>query len=110
MNRTEALQQIITFGDLRDVAFTELVKFGFDSDVEHFVLDHKVLLDVLARYISGSISGDDLEEWANFVECRDDINYLAVEDYLYALANPEIMGNISQAKIKQMLVVLKEYL
>ena len=110
MNRTEALQQIITFGKQRDEAFTKLVKCRYDSDIEHFVLEHKILADVLAMYINGSISGGDLEEWANFVECRDDINYLAVEDYIYALANPEIMGDISQAKINQMLVVLKEHL
>jgi len=110
MNRTEALQQIITFGKQRDEAFTKLVKCSYDSDIEHFALEHKILADVLAMYINGSISGDDLEEWANFVECRDDINYLAVEDYIYALANPEIMGDISQAKINQMLVVLKEHL
>ncbi len=110
MNRTEALHQIITFGKQRDKAFTKLVNFSYDSDIEHFALEHKILADVLAMYINCSISGDDLEEWANFVECRDDINYLAVEDYIYALANPEIMGDISQTKINQMLIVLKEHL
>lgn len=61
---------------------------------------------MLNKYISDSISDHDLEEWANFVECRDDIDYSKVEGYIYALANPELMGEITQCKIVKMLQVL----
>jgi hypothetical protein len=107
MDRAESLNQIITFGELREEAFTELVKFGYDNDkTKLFELSDEILGDVLAKYISGSISEDDLEEWANFIECRDDINFSKLEGYIYALANPEIMGDISKNKIAQMLQVL----
>ena len=62
MNRTEALHQIITFGKQRNEAFTKLVNFSYDSDIEYFALEHKILADVLAMYISAANTSDELEE------------------------------------------------
>lgn len=106
MDRAESLRQIITFGEFREKAFTELVKFGCDSETALFEINLKILAEILRMYISGFITADDLEEWANFIECRDDVNYSKIEDYIYAIANPEIMGEINVSKITQMLKVL----
>ncbi len=106
MSRAEALNQIITFGELRESAFSQLVKFANDRDFEPFEVSKLILAGVLNKYLSGSISADDLEEWANFVECRDDIEDSQIEGYVYALANPELMGEITKHKIIKMLKVL----
>mgnify|MGYP003885531725 CR=1 FL=1 len=53
------------------------------------------------------ISVDDLEEWAGFIEFCDDIDATAIEDYLYALSNPELMGEISKEKARQMIDLLE---
>lgn len=106
MDRAESLRQIITFGEFRAKAFTELVKFGYESEIECFELSDKLLANILEMYIAGSITADDLEEWANFIDFREDVNDSMIEDYIYALANPEIMGDINVNKITQMLKVL----
>ncbi|WP_028471016.1 hypothetical protein [Neptunomonas japonica] len=109
MNRVESLTQIITFGKYREQAFTELAKFGFvfTDDNDDFVeISDSILAAVLQKFISGCISEDDLEEWANFIECRDDINCEKNEGYIYALANPELMGAITTKNIHKMLAVL----
>lgn len=106
MDRTELLNQIITFGDFREKAFTELAKLTYDSKIEFFEVNNEILTAVLAMFISDSITANDLEEWANFIECRDDINYSKVDGYIFALANSEIMGDINKEKIFQMLQVL----
>lgn len=106
VNRAEALDQIVTFGPERDNAYLELVKCSYDSDIERFEVSESILSDVLAMFISDSISDDELEDWANFVECRDDLDYEKIEGYIYALANPLLVGDITKAKIEKMLKVL----
>jgi len=106
MDKAESLKQIITFGKLREEAFIELVKFGYDNKTKLTELTDRILANVLTKYLSGSITADELEEWANFIECRDDINYSKLEGYIYALANPVVMGDINKDKIAKMLRVL----
>jgi len=106
MNRVEALAQIVTFGSERDKAYLELVKYCYDSDVELFEVSESILAEVLSMFVSGSISEDELEDWANFVECRDDLDYEKIEGFIYALANPLLLGEITKAKIEKMLKVL----
>ena len=108
MNKAESLTQIITFGENREQAFSVLVTFGCggSSDSDLIEISDSILVGVLQKFISGCISADDLEEWANFVECRDDINCDRNEGYIFALENPELMGEITMENISQMLAIL----
>lgn len=106
MNRQQALQQIISFGEERDAAVSTLAKFGWDPSFEVISVDSHALMIVLTKYMSGVIDVDDLELWANFIECRDELEYSDIEGYIYALADPEQMGGISLDNIEKMLTVL----
>jgi len=106
MNRQQALQQIIAFGEQRDAAVTALAKFGWDPSFEVISIDSHALIVVLTKYMSGVISADDLELWANFIECRDELDYSEIDGYIYALADPELMGGISLTTIEKMLTLL----
>jgi hypothetical protein len=101
--------QIITFDENREQAFSMLASFGFDHDAGEDLIEisDSILAAVLQKFISGCISADDLEEWANFVEFRDDINCDRNEGYIYALANPELMGQMTTENIHEMLAILK---
>ena len=107
MTRAEALKQIITFGADKEVAYVELIKFGYDSEIEQFFVSKSILENILAKYLADEITADDLEEWANFVECRDDLDYEVIEGYIYALANPYLVGGIDKEKITKMNKLLK---
>ncbi|BBB26696.1 hypothetical protein [Amphritea japonica] len=108
MNRVESLSQIINFGEHREQAYSCLVRASHESVNEQVGVTKQQLLAVLNRYIVGDICTDDLEEWAMFVECRDDINHSAIEDYIYALSNPMLMGEIDKDKIVQMAQLLTD--
>lgn len=102
MSRTEALRQIVSFGENRELAYVALASFPFDCDVELFAVNKFDLTFALNKYLANEISADDLEIWANFIECREDLNYEEIEDYIYALANPELVGELDVIKIKKM--------
>lgn len=108
MNRVESLNQIISFGERREQTYSCLVGGSLESVCEQVVVTKQQLIEVLNRYIVGDICTDDLEEWAMFVECRDDIDHSAIEDYIYALSNPSVMGEIDKDKIVQMAQLLTD--
>ena len=106
-SKTDALQKIICFDAERDAAIDYLVSNPEVSDSPAVAATKPMLALVLKKYISDEISVDDLEEWAGFIEFCDDIDAAAIEDYLYALSNPELMGEISKEKAQQMIDLLE---
>lgn len=106
MDRQQALQQIIEFGKQRELAVMALAQFGWDPSFPMIRVDNNVLISVLSKFMANEINADDLALWANFIECRDELDYSAIEGYIYALAEPEQMGGISQDTITQMLEIL----
>jgi len=102
MSRIEALRQIVRFGENRDLAYVALARFPFDRDVELLEVSKLDLILALNMFLANEITADDLEMWANFIECREDLNYEEIEDYIYALANPELVGELDLIKIKKM--------
>ncbi|MDO6564460.1 hypothetical protein Q4488_13805 [Amphritea sp. 1_MG-2023] len=107
MNSIESLHQILSFGTYREQAFVCLATEGRALDCQSITATKQHLMTVLEKYLCGDISADDLEEWALFIECRDDIQCEPIEDYVYALANPSLMGEIGQSTIVSMLQLLK---
>jgi len=106
MIRTEALRQIVSFGENRDLAYVALACLPFDCDVELLEISRLDLTLVLNKFLAHEISADDLEMWANFIECRDDLKYEAIEDFVYALANPELVGDLDEISIEKMVQLL----
>ena len=86
--RRKTLQDLIELrkplAELRAI----LAEFEWDCDQELVQLERQHLADVLKRYISGEISAEEVEKWANLIECRDDIDYAEVAEFLHVLANP----------------------
>jgi hypothetical protein len=108
MNRVESLSEIISFGERREQAYSCLVGGSLESVCEQVIVTKQQLAEVLNKYILGDICADDLEEWAMFVECRDDIDHSSIEDYIYALCNPSVMGEIDKDKMVQMAQLLTD--
>lgn len=106
MDRVEALKQIVRFGDKLEFAYSALASFPFDSEVELVKVTKEDLANVLNKFLLNEITADDLELWANFIECRDDLNYAEIEDYIYALANSVLVGEIDMIKINKMVQLL----
>lgn len=53
--------------------------------------------DTINKFISNQISEDDFIEWANLIECREDILFEPfykheIEEFIFHVANPELDG------------------
>ncbi|WP_125721115.1 hypothetical protein [Pseudoalteromonas rubra] len=103
MDRVEALKEIVTFGTEKEKAHSEIIKFGYDSEEELFEVTKPILASVLNMYLTSRITEYELERWANFIECRDDLNYDLVREHIYSLANPYLVGEISREKVTEIL-------
>ena len=67
----------------------------------------KVLIHILNQYLSAS----DLENWANAIECREDIIYETegedfINNIIFDLANPILNAPISPELVKQYITQL----
>lgn len=103
MKRSEALEEIITFGTERSQAILEISSFDFDSEIEYYIVSEIIFAKVLKKYLQNEISETDLETWANFIEGRDDVNYVKVADHINMLANPILSQSISKTNISNIL-------
>ncbi|MCG3886557.1 hypothetical protein I3271_17930 [Photobacterium leiognathi] len=109
MDKQQAIFQILSFGPQRDGAFSVYLNAESQSDDAPFLVTKTLLISVLHQYLAQTIDDDDLEQWANLINFRDDINGEAIEDWLYALANQEMMGNgDKKANIERMLALLSD--
>jgi len=107
MTREEALLAIVQFSDNKDEAFSQLAKYPRESDTTLVNVTPIMLIRNLKLYTQNIITSDDLEFWADFLEIREDINFNDVEGEIYALSNPDLMGEITINKISKLISILE---
>lgn len=97
-SRVELVEQLIGLTrPLRDIG-KELSKYPFDSDIELAVLQRSHVVGILQRYLTGTLSEKDVEDWAESVEIRDDIGFEdseVVSDAIFFLANCYLNGPLT---------------
>jgi hypothetical protein len=88
-DRTALVNELIDFSRPIAKVLEDLAVFGWDSDEKLSTLEPANLESVLNRFLSGELSAADVEDWANAIECRDDIGLgQAAADAFHGLANP----------------------
>lgn len=112
-SRKQALNGLLACqGDLGKIA-EQLRTFPWDGDeLVTLTVDH--IESVLERYVRHQLSADEVEHWANLVECRDDIAYdkdhgERVKEIISELANPGLSGKLSALKAQARLEKLKSF-
>ncbi|RZQ54565.1 hypothetical protein C1E23_02730 [Pseudoalteromonas phenolica] len=105
MTHLEAVKAIVHFSEKRSEAFSVLLAAS-QSEVVYFVSNQDVLA-VLDKVLSKQLDIDELKMWAQLLDMREDIDTQKVEGVLYALSNPEQMGQITMRKIQQLSMLLK---
>jgi hypothetical protein len=65
---------------------------------------------VLRRYLTGELSAGDVDEWANAIECRDDLTVESpeVREVIFELANSEISRALSRPVAEEWLRRLEQ--
>lgn len=91
--RSRLLQDLVTLSRPRREVLDELSKYPWDSHAELVVVGPEHVGAVLAGYLAGTMSAEDVEGWANALEGRDDIGFEKasaheIKEMIHALANP----------------------
>lgn len=102
LNRKDLLKRLV-LGDIPNLSFIKenLMNYDWDSDEEYVVLNDVNIIHVLDLYLAEKIISDDIIEWAELIELREDIGYQVtkedtIKEIIFLLANPEINYSINK--------------
>lgn len=101
MTREDAVQALVRFDRPLDVLHDSIAGFPFDWDGPALAtLRREHILEVLARWQGGELTPEQVSDWANLVELRDDLDHdpddPAVAEAVFDLANPALQGPLSE--------------
>ena len=101
MAKIDILLNLINFTKDISAIKSNLAKIGFNSESELVTITKNTIVNILNRVIDKEISYNLLEEWANLIECREDIGYEdeILQEIIFELANPCLYGEIDERKI-----------
>ena len=106
--RAEILQELVRFEKPTDPLMRELRALGRDWDGEPLlVLKKEHLLQIIDRFLAREISGEQLQEWAENLEVREDVGFDQKEEELldsvfFRIATPEINDPLTPDVVRQM--------
>jgi len=97
--RTSLLRTLVEYHLPVDSVLAELAQLTWDVDTPLLRLTSLDIQNILSRFIAHELSAFQVEDWANVIECRDDID-LSGESQEFAeiilrLANPSLHEPIS---------------
>ena len=109
MAKIGILLNLINFAKDMSAIKSDLSKIGFNSESELVTITKNTIANILNRVIDKEISYELLEEWANLIECREDIGYEdeILQEIIFELANPCLYGEIDEEKICMILDEIK---
>lgn len=101
------LLDLVHFKNNIDTLRNMLSQIGFDSETELVSMSRDNIVEILQRSLDKKISFLELEEWANLIECREDIGFedKKTQEMIFKLANPYLYGELDE---KQVLSYLNE--
>ena len=101
------LLDLVHFKNNIDTLKNMLSQIGFDSETELVSMSRDDIAEILQRSLDKKISFLELEEWANLIECREDIGFEdeKTQEMIFKLANPYLYGELDE---KQVLSYLNE--
>jgi hypothetical protein len=106
-HKTSILLDLVHFKNDIDTLKNMLSQIGFDSETELVSMSRDNIVEILQRSLDKKISFLELEEWANLIECREDIGFEdeKTQEMIFKLANPYLHGKLDE---KQVLSYLNE--
>lgn len=107
-SRLEILKKLILLRGNIEVLKNELSIYPWDVENPLLTIKADDLSSVLKRSINNEIDFNTLTNWANVIECRDDLEFETEEmqEIIFELANPEINGEITNERLQALLYKL----
>jgi len=88
----------------------DLARLPWDFEGVGLRLEAAYIRSILQRYLAGELRAGQVEEWANLVECRDDVVFEGASSgtlrVLHELANPLVTRSLTAAGARSLLLLL----
>lgn len=100
-NRKDILLELINYNGNITQLQKELSFYEWDID-EPLLTVSKIDVDNLFdKFIRGDINVIDLEEWANIIECREDLSFEEEElkEIIHEIANPVLFHELNSERV-----------
>lgn len=107
-DRIEILRDLVALNaDVRSLE-KELSEYPWDTDSPLLIIDTRDFISVFKRYVANHVTSDELVDWANAIEMRDDLDFVnnTLRDMIFELANPEINGMITTKLVDDLINTL----
>jgi len=100
-DRSAALRDLVELRRPVPVAIAELSRFSWDSETDLIFIEPVNVLNVLDEYARGTLAERDLIGWAEALDARDDVGFVAADAQLlrtalFELSAPELFGPIGE--------------
>lgn len=104
-NRKKILLNLLEYSDSLENIMLSLRDLSWDFEGEPMIIQKEHVINAINLFVNGKISKEDLERWANLIECRDDLisneaDFPIIDKIIYQLANPVLEGEIDYEKCK----------
>jgi hypothetical protein len=114
MTRIDFLNSLLKFDQPLSEVTPLLNSFSWDSKGTLVTLKKDHIINILKRYLSNQLSSSDIEDWANAIEGREDIEYERdfeeiIEEAIYELANPFLTSSLSRNLAQKWIDKLTRY-
>ena len=108
-NKASILLDLLHFKNNIDTLRNMLSQIDFDSETELVSMSRDDIVEILQRSLDKKISFLGLEEWANLIECREDIGFddEKTQEMIFKLANPYLYGELYEKQVLSYLNELK---
>ena len=108
MDRIDALRELLVYEKPSWKLNWQLRKFSWDADEALVILTREHIASVLNRYLAGELNEKQVEDWADLIEGREDIDFDemhedVIRDLMHELANPLLTQELSHNSAKKML-------
>jgi hypothetical protein len=112
--RAQILQSLAEFRGPAEPLLAELKEHPWDWRGEPLlVLTREHFRSAMTRYLNGTLSGSQLQAWAESFEIREDVSFEkscsdTLDEILFRLSNPEINEEISPQSIMRLQKMINE--
>jgi hypothetical protein len=100
MTRVDVLRQLLDVSVPVSEAVARLVPLRWDAESDLVELREEHCSNVITLFIRGAISQQEVEIWANALECREDvaISTPLVGEVIHELANPTLTHPLTSSR------------
>ena len=104
-NRGDILKDLVSFRADLLILKKELSLHSCDVKEPYLVISKSQFSKVLMKCINQIITFQDLEDWANSIECRDDLDFenKEMQEIVFELSSPEINGEITKERLQEII-------